>query len=913
MEKNKGNKIKRIGGVVLTSVLFAATTVGAGFSFYKTSEQVGGVDTSYNNMIRVQANVKFKDSNKNIKDAANLISNTLDFIGMQNSTVRTIGDDKVIVTNPIESYTPDEFKLTNSISDVFDTMNEADNAAYKQELVSLFVPIFFDGTIDIRDKDGNAAFVKDENQYVLNSEFAKPEDTSTSLATIYSSSKLEDAPDFFDEAKLTHSNGLPVIEVKVSKKGKDGDEYINMFKDLNAKISSSTSSSPVEYVTWFNYQATYDIVDALDHSGLADAGSLYTYVSQNENLRPLYINDSSEKLMSSKYDDTIELKGNFTEQQAKYFVRKINSSNQFSYSNFETALLINLQNKIMLIVLASILVVFILIVIFAFVAYFGLLGLIASAMLLLISLITGLLYSGTGILVTGLGLISIGIIIAIAATMIYYVLDIYKSNNSDKFLSVSKVAFDKLSQIQSKLFAPVVAIVVLLYTSGLVLPILISAPLYLMVIGIVISYVVLMIILLPILYVFDLLTKFTRIDYDTRWDYLIGFNNEASNNVNDKVLSNKTSLVATMVAIVLVAITVVTGGVLYGTTGSAVNNNVFGNENYAYVVKATEDEAYMTLEKESEASVSWGFDQFESFYNSTSSNANVIKDTTNAKRVETVRFDSIDEKGTATSPETEILSSFGYVVYTSKALDSSQIDNINNELSKEDAIVLNEQEASPASTNFELVEGMSWDGKTSTKIIVYTNNQNLLKTIEALLIMTLVASILMLFVGSLGVSIATLVTTLIESGLLMMPIALIYLPFSSIVLFPMVLLMSLSLKTKVSMTREAKLDEISSNRWSRASKRYQLEMIILTSALLFFELFLFGIYSAIFVATMIVITIIGGIILFFTHSFIFPFIANYFDGRNINAKRVRLEKDIQRTKNKKDGEIEEEYIKGVNM
>ncbi len=127
MKNEKNNKAKKIAGITLSSVLLAATLVGAGFGISDSVQNNGGVDTNYNDFVQIEANVSMEKDGVDIKDSAKSIEDTLDFLGMQNAYVRTMGDSKIIINNPIESYSYDEFNIMNNVEDHMGIMSYESN------------------------------------------------------------------------------------------------------------------------------------------------------------------------------------------------------------------------------------------------------------------------------------------------------------------------------------------------------------------------------------------------------------------------------------------------------------------------------------------------------------------------------------------------------------------------------------------------------------------------------------------------------------------------------------------------------------------------------------------------------------------------------------------------------------------
>lgn len=935
MEKNnKVKKTRKIIGVILASILFATTAIGAGFSFNNSINNISGIDNNYNDFIQIETDVKFEKSGKDIKDVSRSLSETLDFLGMQNADVRTMGDSKIIINNPIDSYSYSDFDIMSNNSNHFESMDATDNSNYLIETGTLLMPLFFDGTLDIRDVEGDAAFVNNgSNDWSFvggvddgGSFGVKEDDSGDGTKSIKKTKSNVDfyVKNFFDGAKLKHSQGSPVIELQISKQGNNGDGYINMFKDLDFLIdSTANSSNPTQYIFWYNYELTYELVNRLDPSGLEEKGSLFDYVNENETLRPLYVTSGTTSIMSSIYSDTVELTGSYSEKQAQYFVNKINNSNNFSFDNFKLEVIINSQTKIMLIVLASLLLLIILIVIFAFVSYFGLLGVIASAVLTLISFVVFSVFVSTGILITGLGLISMGIILTLTSLMLMNILKIYKNNNEDKFISVFRVAVNKFKEIHSKMFLPLVTTVLLFYGVGMVVSTLIAVSIYLVVIGLVIAYLFSTLLFVLILFLMDILINWTRLDYDRKWDFLVGLNKTTKtqqikyNSQNNKYNYKTMTIVGTIVTSIMLCLSIVFGVTLNETTGSPINSSNYGRDNYEYVVEATSESAWLKLQEQSSLSGSnpYGADMSQDHFENTEKNKLNIEKAfeSNGIKVSSIKVIRLDKIESNSDDELSLLGSFGYQINSRKAIDKDIVEKINSTLESQDEIQLNDEITSTKNkTKFKVSERMSWDGELSLKVIDYNKVTSLINVILALLMMSMITAFILLFVGNWGISLATLISTLMESILIISPLIILFIPFSTISVLPIILLTGLSFINKIIISKGAKNDEVDTDKWKRSASKNKFNLGLVSIVLLILELMLFGIYPAINIIPMIIVTILAPFLFYLIEQFAFVYLASNLDKRRNDLVKKGLERDIENSK-LNNGELQEEYIQGVNM
>ncbi len=920
MEQEKNKKFRKITGGISAGIILAATLVGAGFGYSKNVENINGLDPKYDDVLRVQADVQLSKGGT-LEGAADSIQDTLDFLGRQDTYIRTMGDDRLVIDIPINAYYDVDGEESN-----LEMMNDtSNNTYYKTQAENLIIALLFNGTLDFRGIDGSEAFLLDDYNTWYFNESAMTASIDTGTGSESGTSKdidwEVDAKDFYEEATLTHYNGAPVIQIQLSEKGNDSNEYINAFKDFNQWIKSNQSTG-VTYVAWFNYELVADILEEL---GLGTNPYEYIVSSGNQSLRPLYLTASNQELMTSKFDDKIEITGNFTESQAKYFVNKLNSSIYYSYSNIETSLIVNAKSKIALTVIGILFIVFIIVVIFLMVAYFGLLGLISASVFTLTNLAFAAVFVSSGMLITGLGIMSLIVVAAISAFITYFITNTYISNNNDKYISSTNIAGKKFMKLNSILLTPIISAVIIFYLSGLLLTTMIAVPLYLVVIGLVLSYAFGILLLFPIIYIFDLVTQFTKDEIEGKYDLLTGINWSADFSLGaESTNTKKKSYTVMIIAAVALILSGIVGGTLFFTTGSPVNTNFYNNESYIYKVMPTEGvEVYLDTTPPSvtasTVTADFSSDIFEITNDTTSEVKKAFKDAgVKVYDVSVIRNDKLFINDTVSDDETidaqtYMVSEFGMQVYSKTELDASKIDSINTNLSTiETTFDIESTIGSDAAiTSWELVEGYSWTGTESLRAFNYTENFMFKQVVFTLIVVVLVTALILLFVGNWGVSLASIATSILEMILAFSPIIILFLPYNYLVAFPLILMAVISSVAKIIITKKAKTDEINDGKWQRAAKDQSLLGPILAGVMLVVEILLIGIYGWIVILPMIVITALYAIAIYFIQQFVFTNLGEVLGGYRDKVKENKLNEDIRRSKDK--DELSEEFIEGVNM
>ena len=901
MESNQKNYkwIRRKTGIFLTVILAIISIVGIGFGFNKAVKNSSSIDSRYNDYVQIETKVNFKSSDKNIDDAANSIHSTFKFLGIQNSTINIIGSDTLIISNPVSSYFDNE---KNSI----DMMGEYENnISYFSEMVSLTTSLLFNGTLDFRTEDGQEIFpygkipgsskegyyFSEENMTSGNIE-EEYDETSNSTTTNSSISPGE----FYKSASISYSKGYPVIKIGIKPKGNSSSDYKTMFTNFNNYINSNETTN---YVVWFNFDETFKILNIL---GLVDSKeTMYETVSNNTTLRPLYSTATDEPVFNNFYENIIQLKGTYTEREAKYFVSKINNSNSFKYSD----------TKLILIVMASILLVMIIGIIFSFVTYFGLLGVISSIAFLIINSFMIVIYSLSGIAVTGLGLSALFIIALFSAMIIYLTTNTYKNNNKDKFISITKRFFNKFIDVNKLLFASLVSLILILYISGIFLNTLLALVIYLISIATVISYLVSVFILLPLIYLIDLLMEFSKDDYVKKWNWINGFNINIKNNINTEVKGIKQkTLGSVLVGVVVILLSSIIGGSLHVFMGSPANINFYGTKDYIYNVKVIDKEAEINIIDGDSSSGSEFIDPYYEYAkNDLDSVKNSFEDNgVKISNINIVRRDEIKRSNIGTlEEEITILSTFGYQLTSKIQITEEMKKNIN-------IILLDSGFGNDYySKGFELVDELSLTSGIAQKNISYTENKYIFQGLLSLFMIIIVATFIVFLSVNWGVAIAILLTTLLEAIFIVSPIFILFIPYNFLIWLPILLSIIFSAVIKIRISQMVKNDEVKEKKWIRNTKQM---MFVMPTFLIFLgaiELLLIGAYGFITILPLLLITMIIPFVIFIIQQFVYPYFGELLGDFRERIKENKQKEDIFKSKNKSDGEVREEFIDGVNM
>ena len=363
MKKNLINNqnIGKISTFILTGILFISIFIGSVFGLKSAIVNKGEIDESYNQKVSIQANVKIKNSDKNINDASNSLFQTLKFLGLDNSEIKSFGNETLQVIIPISSFLDDGKPSTDYIYKI------ENNISYTTEIEALEIALFFNGVLDFRTTDGVSIFITDEKgMTIFNEDGVKPPDPDN-----HSNRRKDiDAPiEMFGKASLKHTNGSSYIRLDYKDASTSTiDQYKIAFDDWLTYVNGGET---LDYAVWFEYDKLEEIAKKIDSSYDSQTGLYNSYVSDGltENevwLKPFFVSEGTTPPIGNQYENYISLKNEqgknwINEKTGSYFVNKINNSGNYHYSNINVSLNLKTSKGVILIVIMAIFILLIVI------------------------------------------------------------------------------------------------------------------------------------------------------------------------------------------------------------------------------------------------------------------------------------------------------------------------------------------------------------------------------------------------------------------------------------------------------------------------------------------------------------------------------------------------------------------------
>ncbi len=884
----------------ISVILTVATLVAAGFGFASSVQNKGSIDNVINPTLSISSKVKL-GKNTNISDVAKSISSTLDFLGKNNTNVYTIGNESIKVELPISSYGTSE-KLIDSMTNI------NSNSEYQKNLEEVIVSTFLSGNLDLRTTKGDELFAKNYNGYY---EFQEPKPADPSGDKSLDFSDVDWAPELFDKSKVAMKNGVSEIDVKIK------DKNINQFKKWNNWFNGNAGSENSQYVVWIEYDLLDKIASSIDSDYKHETGLYATYIQGKEYseiprwIKPFYISDSKSAPMKNIYSNKLVIKNNkyLDSNKAKYFSKVINNSNSYSFENMSFDFSMNKKSSVMLIVLAIVLLLFILGIIFTFLWYFGLLGLIGSMIYLLTMTFLALLLSSFGIIITGIGLLTMIVSSVISAIFFYLVLKVYKNNNEDKFMTYFKRFSNKFTAFNKITFAPTISFILIIYFSTLLISSLMASILFILIIGVTLSYLMSIIILFPIILGFDFLTRFTfeeKTNKTNKWNLIIGFDKKINNEKSLIKVNNieKKTLVISIVAVLTAVFTILLSSILFITTGSSNNSNLYGTRNYEYSVVLSDETKQILMTSDNPAeNPDTNVMNLKNEFNEYNTKKGDIKSAfensgIKVNSMETIRNDYLKSKEINSNDNFELYSSFGTNIYSSEAMSLESLDEINVKLNSLGYKVIVSNSLIDENGNVE-------------KLVNHTNNDSLIKSILSILIIIALASFIALLLGGWGISLSTLISILMESIFIISPLFIIFTPYTVFIWIPIIIMLSLSVLLKISTFQKVKNDENKENSWLRNSKSGTVLLLIIGVIMAIISLLLIPLYGVAVSMSLFVVSIWSPFVIFIIQRIIFPYFANLLGDFRNKIKSNKIKDDVRRAKN--NDEVSEEFIEGINM
>ncbi len=916
-KENKNKKIKAIASGVGASLLLAGTLIGSGFGFAKAVEERGEIDNIFNQRALIQSDIEL-EGDTTLREVGEYVNETLDFLGVNNSKVYvTTFDnvDRLIIDIPVGTY----ISTMDKEDTLIDAMtNSETNEKFVKEIAAIYSTALFNNNLDFRSSDGQKIFKKSGNSYTFDSSVLAQEtepETEVRSATNYGDY------DFYSGSSVSYQNGVPVINVKLSKNnGKD--EYLNLFKEFNEFIITNPGTT---YNVWFGYEQLVEFGENVTGSEFNPED----YVSEKW-IKPFYVTTSTSAIMSSRFDDelTIQKDTGFSEKEAQFYSRKINNTNSFSVdtSSVNVSLYMNEKSKVILIVMASILLIVIITIVGLMLWYLGLLGLIAASGFVLVNLFAALIYSTSGLTVTVIGLLALLILAFVSAWLIFVVANKYRKGNDDKYLSSFKRYTEKLKGFNREVFAPLITITILSFVCGVFLPAIIAATIYIVVIGNVMAYGVALLIQLSY-FAIDSIMNFTKEYYDVKWSLIIGrvdplWNKEIK--YNDSLSKKRTTLIS-LSSIIVLLLSVFVGGVLFATTGSTVNTNMYGTESYYYNVKLIDPNSeYGQFDIANGDNIDNIYTAYEETEYLEAEVKKAFKDSgIKVKDISLVRNDEITFYPTTPIDEDDWdidladNVTFGFNVVTKEEI--TDFTTLNEKLALidtnnfEDSGIEYTGELSGATTGFVVNNDfLSVANTEASELINITDNIVAINSIKMMLIFIIVFAIIALFIGRWGAALTVIISTAIEAIFVYAPIFLLFIPFMQILLFPVALLMSLSAGVKVYIMKKVReQDRKTEDVWIKCTETNQFLILLISFIFVAMSFVMIPALGFIYSMVFALFSLWIGFVTLITQRYVFTYFARVLTNFNEKVRSNKVSDDIRRSENS--NEPQEEYIEGVNM
>ncbi len=899
--KNSNKKILKLTAFLISGFLAVVIFIASGFAFASSVKNSGPADNSLNPTIEVNARLDLNDGVE-INDAAKSINSTIDFLGINNASVETIDDDMVKFELPISAYNDSSDSLLNTMQNV------STNHLYQVEVEQILLSTLFTGNIEFRTTSGEEIFTKNNDGEIIFNEPTPSDGGETSESRFIDLSEISEPVDLFTGSYVSSINGEPVINLNVK-----SETTLNKIKEWNNWFNTSDSETST-YVAWIEYDFVDKAASLIDNSYTYGSGLYENFIKDKSYseipnwIKPFYITTSTQAPLKNKYESKVQLigSGNLTTKSANYFSNKINNYDLFTVKSINKIdFLMNEKSIIILIVLASILLIIILIAIFLFSWYFGLLGFIGSLVYLSTMAIIGLIVSTIGITITGIALIVLIISTIISASFFYKALSMYKNDNEDKFMNHWKRFKTKFVSFNGTMFPVAVTFILVSYLSTFFITTILSTTIYLLIIVIVMSYLLSSLILIPLLFGMDYLLNFTFDDINSKWNIVSGVGGNIFNSEKFAIefnLEKNKAFILTISTIIVGILSILVSGILFATTGNALNSNLYGTRDYEYSVVITDENERidMSLDISGETSANPGIYDIQTKRNELDDNINPIKDAfkdegVKVKSIDIVRNDYIEVKST----NIELFSSFGLNIYSNRSMNEEQFNEINETLEPMGYKIAEDKSITGNNDNF------------SERVINYTNNKSITWIMITIILFILFVGLIMLLFAGWGISLSSMISTLIESTLTIAPIFALFIPYSTLILIPTLIMLFLSSMIKTSIIqRERKIIDKNKS-WINASKANALLLPIIGTLMALLSFLLIPIHGVVVSILIILMTVWVTIITSVANLFVFPYYSKILgDFRNrINDNKKK--DDIRNAG--RDGEPTEEFVDGVNM
>lgn len=955
LQTNKKSKIKIIFEFFIFPLIIIAIFASSVFGMIEIAKKDSlNQSDKFKNKYEVQIHVDNLDPNndKDIYYISDYYQNQLLNLGIKNSKITILDDNDLLVDFPIDSIInikDDKFSL--------DTQKE-----YIAELVKVEGTLLNTSNVEFRSYTGDLLFdYSDSGNDVIFYPPPEPDDgTETTKNNLYEQKdgSLYNPYEIrlIDHAELDYVNGNPYVNIFPK------ENYRSLFQqaieEMNSLYDEETNPQANIYSVWFNYDLFKFLASEFDSEVYGEANATssesgdetdplikYIYYNEYNNgyretprdvSKPFFITRTTIAQSHSAYSDSYAIYGNFSKNEAKAIVNKINfSTNNFLLETVDQHFILENNNFTIMIVLYSIFFLIILIVSFTFVWWFGLLGLIT----VIATLIPGLII----ISIISLLAIPIGLSLLIGLSIAYLVLinnqykllSIYINNDLNKDNSYLKKFRKNMRKFIESTGKNTFVIFTIIALSALFFTINIQYFLLFIIFTLGVNYILFFLLWGPLLFVLDILFKFTYTEEKRKdsWTIIVGKrNNPFSKNiseVNDKINqslaksgSKKFTILTLVVSLLIIIIGLGTFTILK-STGNNINTSFLNDKYYQYNVVRD-----ITLsESDTFGEDSNDFYNQEELIDEIKRNEDQIIDAfeDNDIKIKSTRIIkneeySIDDFGGPNSDNLEYefshKFSYGLTLYSNDAMSLEQYQSISTSLEEITDISIVEykpdsfEEFEPPKVNyefhFELLETGSLTNIETNQYAQEISNYSFESTnIENIAFIFLFAAIIIIvltiyFNWAIAFTIFTslLLEILVATSLLVI----FYVPFSLAFMGILITSIIVSILSKISSIKKEKKEWI----YNKRKNLIPSSMLSILFILNIFGVIIFGIEMLVVLIYLIFFQIMN----FIVEIFIFPKYLNWaIKAREdeIENKRFKDEKWAEDSKN-----ISEEYIKGIN-
>lgn len=565
------------------------------------------------NSVEIQTEVVTNNLDTSINTLAATIYEQLDYFGFLDTTVKTVGNDQIIVDIPFSNFT-----FLENPQAPFSLVDQQNLSKFSSILTA---GLFYSGSLQVKSIDGQDFFVLDENNNISFNDGTNgtpglvPPATTTTPAYTKSSatptSALKPASfNVFDYAYVNYQNGSPYIQLRPV----SDYVYWEIVDGFNYLIQSQVQEA-LGVTFWLGYDIYEQLVIKYDSEGYQAAEQdLYTYAHLDKNneaisyvrpsAKPFLVLDTKLPYLGSMkpYNnvdgyhvvDIHPYSTTLTVHSANLIATRINySAANFKLKPVSASIIFTSNSNLILKVFYYLFLSFIFITLIFIIWYLGLLGIVAATFLSLFFVSVMAFVSFAGFAFSPFLLITIGLGYLMSIMLTIGVANIFR-NNLDENLDSEQKYRQNLGKINKKYAFIFFIFIVFFGTLAFFTPTAFAFQLYL-IFYLVISLGIYTFIILPLLFLaVDKLTDFSfkkstsTLQQKTSWHYSVGYN---VSNPFEIIFLWKTSAslaknrrlslfvsVSVLVSILLFAVI----GIVMLTGNSAFNNTIEFDGYYQY-------------------------------------------------------------------------------------------------------------------------------------------------------------------------------------------------------------------------------------------------------------------------------------------------------------------------------------------